>query len=509
MQRAVLVLGLLTLGGCGRPGPPFEALLPPAVQALRLTAERTKNAADWAAVGRAEVARRQWLNAAEAYEEALRRDPRQRAALGELAGLRLHHGERAAAEGLLQRLLAAHPNDAEALAVAGVLQGQLQRPREARATFQRAVALDPEQPVAVLALGQAALAAHDLAAARTALGKLQRRAASWRETRIFELQVAQAGSDSAGFERLLLAAWASDPSPEIRKLLTAHYLQTAQAPQALRLNQQWLTEHPDDLDAKLALALAQQQVGDTKTARHALQSLVDAGTPDPRPYVELARLHFSAGRNDEAEGLLRDALARAETDSTAHLAIADLYAAHDRPSDASVIYQRLVADDPQLAPEVAWRLAALYQEADIAPPERGPDPIEQLYQTTLARLPQHLTALNNLAFHYAHRNQKVDLGRQLIDRALKLRPADPNLIETRAWLRFRAKDYRGALSDLTLAAQALRDDPLWQYHQAAVLSALQRRGEALPLARRALASSKPFPGKRDCEDLLADLEAKP
>ncbi|MCA9539054.1 MAG: tetratricopeptide repeat protein, partial [Myxococcales bacterium] len=109
------------------------------------------SATRWTNLGAARSAAGRYAEAAEATREALRRAPGDRTARLNLARYLLHLGDAAGALAEVERLLA-HTPDADALALRGVLRGNAGDLAGARADFEAAVALEPNQPEATMGL---------------------------------------------------------------------------------------------------------------------------------------------------------------------------------------------------------------------------------------------------------------------------------------------------------------------------------------------------------------------
>ncbi len=505
MRRLAGVMWVVALAGCSRPGPVAEADRPPALKSLYGQVQAAPSAAGWLAVARAEALRRDWLAAVDAYEKVLQSDPRQRDALGELASLRLTHGERAAAEKLIATLETNWPNDAQAQAMLGDLYGRLGRRELSRASLAKALRLDPRQNLALLRLAQEALQREDLPAARGYGTRLLAAAPDWYEARTLQLQIAYAGRQPAEIEGLLRRLWEQQPNPGLRASLTAFYLTHQQAAKALAVNEAWLKTHPNDIPAQIARCEALAGLGRGHEAVRVFKQLVEAKTPDARVYLAYGRLLMAAKRFDEAAALLREAVRRAPIDSTLQLAVADLYAAYDKRPDAAALYQQLMVDDPRFRPRVGKRLGMLAQAAGTKPDAAGADYIEANYLLSLSSNPDDVTSLNNLAYFYADQNRNLKVARQMIDRALAQRRDSP-LLDTRGWVRFREGDLDGAATDLAAALAIKPDDPLSHYHLACVREAKGDPAGALASARAALSLGATWVGRDDCDELVRRLE---
>ena len=501
-----LVVCLLA-AACGRRGPTAPPSLDQAMQTIRQRAESSGAADDWVDLARAELKVRNWPAAAEAYQQALAIDPDHLPALGELAGLRLAHHERAAAEALIAKIDLDHGESTQAQMVLGELYSLLQKPELSAASYAKALRLDPQDPTALEQAGRLALRDGDLQRADALLRRLQAVSPNAPSTKLLQLSVAQSAGRYAEVEQLLRGAHKTQPTPESRAMLASYYLSRGQPAEALAVDEQWLKSHPEDGSAILAKAEALRQLERDDDALRLLRQAAAAKRPDPRVNLDLAKMLMGAGQMDEAETELREVLRRAPLDSGLRLRVAQLYGQYDQTRAAAEILDQLQRDDPRYTADVRAMMADLAQQADLDI-EAG-DPIESSYLYALSRQPDNVRVLNNLAFHYAQVEKRLDAAQDLIERAAALIQSrggdpeqDPVLLDTRAWIRFRQKDYQGAWRDLQAAWAKQPDDPLLAWHRAAVLNALGRRPEAKTMAQKALADRGKFVGRRECERLL-------
>lgn len=491
---ALAVSGLVLTAGCARRGPSAEPERPAPLAGLYQQAEQAPTAERYADVGRAEVARRNWPAAVEAYEQALALDENHLTALAELAGLRLAHGEPEAGERLMARLEKEYPEDPIAQTMLGELYRRLGRRELAVASFQKAARLDPNQFVAQLRLAQNEVELGQLDEAEPRVARLVAMEPDQPEVEALQLELAQRRGRTEEVERLLRETWREERSPRSRALLSSFYLSRSRWRDAIAINEAWLADHPQDGPATIARAEALNRQGDEREAQRSLRELVAAESKDPRVYLALGRLLFDARQQDEAVAMLREALALAPLDSQLTLQAADLFARHDRAADAVDLYRRLATEDPRLRADAAKRVALVAQEADTTD-ETTAKVIEANYLLALQANPNDVVVLNNLAFHYAHQNEKLAVAKQMIERAIELHGTDANLLDTRGWIAFRQQEYDQARRDLAAAREAAPEDPMVWYHWAELLAATGRQAEAHAAVERALASGDPFIGR--------------
>ncbi len=507
--RVALWLAVWAVAGCGRPGPVFTPSFPKPVAELYQRAEQSPSAAVFRAIGQAQAVRRDWPRAVTAYEQVLAQQPDDLMALVERAGLRMLHGDRDQAEELANRIERLHGENATAQAALGQLYVGLGRGELALASFRKAVRLDPRSPVALLRLGEYALARGKLGEAAGYRDRLLAAAGKWPPALSFRLKVAQASGNTAEVERLLRQAWEQTGSPEARALLTVLYLLNDRAGQALALNDEWLKKHPTDAAALVARSESLDQLGRGKEALRSLRTALESGNHDPRLHLAYGRLLFQAKRVDEAVTQLREAVDRAPVDSGLQMRAADLLAENEQRAEAFAIYQRIAQDNPRLRPDIARRLGLLAQQSGLKQGEDLLKVVEPNYLMALMANPRDVVVLNNLAYQYAESEQKLEVAQQLIDQAIKLRGPEANLLDTRGWVEFKRGKLDAAAKDLAAAVKADPGDALAHYHRARLLEAKGDRAGALAAARRALALDPAFLGYQECQELVARLKGKP
>lgn len=154
-RSALAVLGLgLVLGGCATAPQSAWRIVP-----VQTVAYGAGSAEGYYAIGRQIEHTRDWSRAADAYRQALQRDPGHVDARNALAVTLARLGLLKDAEAQLRQALAAAPQRADLHSNLGYLLLLARRPQEAQAALHTALALDPQDRVAqtnlVLAQGRA------------------------------------------------------------------------------------------------------------------------------------------------------------------------------------------------------------------------------------------------------------------------------------------------------------------------------------------------------------------
>ena len=99
-------------------------------------------------------------------------------------------------------------------------------------------------------------------------------------------------------------------------------------------------------------------------------------------------------------------------------------------------------------------LELLYARALVAAELGKIDIAEQDLSAIIAQQPQHANALNALGYTLADQTERYDEAKELIARALILRPNDAHILDSMGWVLYRLKDYEAAIEFLQKAYEA-------------------------------------------------------
>lgn len=127
----------------------------------------------------------------------------------------------------------------------------------------------------------------------------------------------------------------------------------------------------------------------------------------------------------------------------------------------------------------------LYARALIAEKMGRLDFLERDLKAILAKDPDNATALNALGYTLAEHNRRLEEARGYIERALRLKPDDPTVMDSMGWIQYRLGNYRQAEKYLR-KAYGLLQDPEIAGHLSELLWHQGRRAEALKVLQTAL-----------------------
>jgi tetratricopeptide (TPR) repeat protein len=283
---------------------------------------------------------------------------------------------------------------------------------------------------------------------------------------------------------------------------------------------------PDDPQIPYAIGLIDLQLEDHADAESAFRRALGRGHPDPGAvYLGLGQAAEAAKRPDEAI----DWYGKVDSGDwmRAQMRIATLIAKRDGLAKGREFLQqirpRTQEDRIQLVQGEAQLLrdAKAWQETyDMltAALERFPESYELLYDRAMAAervgkldvleadlrrvielKPDYAHAYNALGYTLADRTERLDEAYSLIEKALKLSPEDPFILDSLGWVQYRRGNLEEALKNLKIA-YGTRPDPEIAAHLGEVLWKLGQRDEASKVWKTALADNP------DHEALLAVMQ---
>ena len=124
----------------------------------------------------------------------------------------------------------------------------------------------------------------------------------------------------------------------------------------------------------------------------------------------------------------------------------------------------------------------------------------QHYKKILEKQPEHVAVLNNLAWVYSEQGDPRALN--IAERAYKLNPASPAIMDTYGWLLLKQGKAEQSLRLLQEAARALPGEPEVQYHMAAALYKTGEKVAARKVINQLLDSGVEFNGRADAQALV-------
>ena len=394
--------------------------------------------------------------------------------------------DKAAADALLESLLAPYAESFEArVLLAQVAFGRGDNELAARHAHA-ALALKPDSEIAILTLAQVT---PDQDAVAALLAKFLVANPKAREVRSAHARVLVTQKRYAPARKEFEAMLADQPdNAGTLYALGIMSMQLSDNPAAERYFTRFIDvidKEPDEQrdPAKVLLILAQlaEERGDLKAAARWLSQV---GEDDAATYfaAQLKRGQLMASGGDVAGA--RAFLAALKTDEPSHQAQVLVTQAHilREAGDSEGAFTLLAVG----AKRFPTNPDLLYDYALMAEKTGRMDVMETTLRAVMAQAPDNHHAYNALGYSLAERNVRLHEALALIDKAMKMAPGDPFIMDSMGWVQYRLGNLDEAEANLR-RAYALRGDVDIAVHLGEVLWQKGQKADAQKLWREARA----------------------
>ena len=497
-------------------------------------------------------------------ERAIALDPKSEAFSVALvkAELALKHDDKALAA--VKAIIAAHPKSAALRNLEGGVYMSKGERAAARASFEAAVGLQPEEFAAV-----ANLARMDVEDKKADAAKLRLVAFVTKNPKSSSAMAALASLAVAANHEEEATTWLEKASAENPDALgpaiqlANHYQRTKQQDKALTLIRKLQTANPSNADLLDLLGQAQLAGNDQAGALETYSKLVNVVPKSAAAQFRLATVHvgmknpmaaaedlkkaialdanflparlaqielvLASGNSDLALVLARQLQKSANTSPAGYLIEGDLLAAQKKPELAVRAYEQAfdIAKSPQVLVKLAdmMRRAGKAGAADIRladwQKQHPGEPLVMRYvgesylakkqykmaidqfEAILKNRPDDAVVLNNLAL--AYQEQKDPRALATAERALKLAPDAPAIMDTLGWMLAQQGDTARALPLLQRAVALQPEATELRFHLAVALNKSGDKKTSRQELDRLLLNKVPFPQMDDAKALLKVL----
>ena len=282
---------------------------------------------------------------------------------------------------------------------------------------------------------------------------------------------------------------------------------------AARVQFEMLSEQaPQDTDLLFSLALISHELEDRVAAKAYLHQVIALNQRQNEAHFFLGQIEMDAGDREQAiayfkqvgdgEDLIRATLNIARLQLNAgnerelarymdelresypprreqlYALEANLYSESRRDGRSLALLARAIGEYPR-SDTLRYARSILYERAgDIAAAETD-------LRSILQRDPDNATALNALGYTLANRTERLDEARVLIEKALRLSPGEPAILDSMGWVLYHQGDYAEAIRYLA-RAYAKFPDPEVAAHLGEALWVSGNRTGAMKVWRGAL-----------------------
>jgi tetratricopeptide (TPR) repeat protein len=429
-------------------------------------AGRTKDAIAWLeeqndprlmpALGDFYEREQRWSDAANAYQRALQRSPRNAELKTRYASALLKTGERddiGKARDVLTEVVAARP-DVQSLYLLSQAQRRLGDSKGAEASARRAITQNSKNPWGYYALAEALEERREYQAVVTELAPIvaELRAKPTENAMASSLllphlgfayqELGQYDKAIASFEE---ARKLAPKDPAISSYLIEANIAAKKYAAAADLARAALADNPDSLRLMRLQAQALRHAGKAEQGVAVLEEAVKNHADDPTAYIALAQLYSDLDRGPQAVKVLQDAQAKF-------------------PSDTSIVFELGAAYDKQKK----------FADAEAA------------FKQLIAKEPDNSAALNYLGYMLAERGERLEESISLLQKALTIDPDNGSYLDSLGWAYFKQDKLDLAENNLHRAADQLKTNSVIQDHHGDVLFKMGRLDEAIAAWTRAL-----------------------
>lgn len=351
----------------------------------------------------------------------------------------------------------------------------------ARASFERAVQLQPTYMPAVTNLARLDLRDKNIEAAKKRYESVLQKEPNDQQA-LFNLAVLLriSGAKQEDIAKLLKQAVTGNPtSPVARTALVNFYLSNRDAKSALAAAQDAQAALPNNASVVNALGVAQLAAGQAQAAISTFAQLAGMVPKSPEPLVRQAQAYMAAKRPDDAIQALRAALALSPDQPTIEGDIATIYVSTGRSDEALREARAVQATHPDQP--LGYVLEA---EIDVAQKKWGP--AVRIYRDAVKKFDLPLLVVRaHAVMEAAGEGAEAD---SMAERWIKAHPKDALVLSYLAQRDLAAKRYAGAEKRLRAALEREPNNPeilnnlAWAMHELKQPNALQYAERAHSLA---------------------------
>lgn len=344
------------------------------------------------------------------------------------------------------------PNDAQGRYMYGRSMERLGKVREAAGMYQGAIDIDTNHAGARANLGRVFVFA---GAPQKALELVEPGLEKFPDdAELLTVRAAARAQLGQGSEALTDAERAVKLAPTNENavaLLASIYRQQNDAPRAIALLRDTLAKTPRATQLRQVLSLLYASIGDKAGTEAELRRIVADKPDDLNMRYQLAIFLTGERRLEDADKVLKDAIAANSGSDDAKLVYADFLANQREPARGIAALQGFIKESPGNY-DLYLGLGALQQRIGAG------DAAVTTYRDVIAKAdkkPQGLIARNRIAAIYVA-ERKIDLAKQLVQEVLAENPRDNDALLLRGNLALQGNDPAAAIGDLRAV---LRDQP--------------------------------------------------
>ena len=367
----------------------------------------------------------------------------------------------------LQKAVKAAPESANAYYLLGIAQQSARFPDVAKASFNRALELQPRMASAAGALANLDAITGDYSDAFRQADNARRVDPSLFSANLAQVRALIAKGDLHQAEVAIEDLLKRDPtSPASLSLLVNLYSREGRARDAVPRLAGLIQQHPQSAGLHFLLGLAYFSINNLPQSGDSVRTALRLDPKTPDAYTLLANIALARGQADEAKSDLRSAIAASPRNLLNYMTLVTQYEKEGNWHGATELCERAHEIDPN-APMVAAELAFLYLE------------------------------------HGGNVNSAVALAQV----AKQKMPESPVTADALGWAYYKLGSFDSALVQLKESAQKVPNNPIYHYHLGMAYMAARQFNPARQSLRAALQADPHFPYAADARTALEKIPA--
>ncbi len=446
--------------------------------------------------GAAYAGKKDFSNARASFEKALSIQPANFPAVMSLVQLDLQEKKPEIAKNRLEAILTKDKKNIQIMTALASLALSQKQVKEATSWLEKTSQENPDavQPATTLAAHY--LRIDEKSKALALAKKLQGSNPNSPEVLDILAQAQFANGDKAGaletFNRL--AALKPDSAPVQFRIASIHMAMKNQS-EASNVLKKALALQPDYLEAQLALATLETSQGNHEQALAIARQIQKKNLKSPAGYELEGNLLMAQKKPELAAKAFEQALAIGKAGQL----MVKLHIALTQSGKGKVADSRLTQWLKEHPADIQSRM---YQAGIYLTGKQNKAAIDQ-YQAVLRQNPNHVPALNNLAWLY--QQEKDPRALEHAEKANQLAPDNPAIMDTLGWLLVEKGDMARGLPLLQKASTLAPEAAEIHYHFVLGLAKSGDKAKARKELEQLLAKGKPFSGIEEAKSLLKQL----
>lgn len=344
---------------------------------------------------------------------------------------------------------------------------------EAKASFERAIAVNSSFEPAYLALASLYESQHEKEQAVGVLKKyLQEVNPKNREIRRQLIRLYVDAKDYQNAIKELEQLIEEDPSDlDSRLRLAIVHGERKEYDKAIEGLKLILKERPAELKVRDYLGYMYEEAKDTQKAIETYSFNIQLEPTFFEGHLHLGLLYYRLKKFPEATEHLGRAVVLNPKQPEAHIVLGLAYMQQEQFEKSVEAFREGIHHNPKSA-DLQFNLGSAYDKLDKF------DEVEEAMEAAIKLDPHHADALNYLGYSYAERGIKIEQAIALTKQAVALKPDNGYYVDSLGWAFFKSGQLPEALREIQRAASLVGDDPVIYEHLGDIYAKQQRISEA-------------------------------